>query len=47
MHFSILLELLERRRASRKRPADCSCRVLAIGGIIFGPRSLFDPVMAG
>ena len=37
----------KRRRASRKRPADCSHRVLAIGGIIFGPRSIFDPVMAG
>ena len=37
----------KRRRASRKRPADCSRRVLAIGGIIFGPRSIFDPVMAG
>ena len=35
------------RRASRKRPADCSRGVLAIGGIIFGPRSIFDPVMAG
>ena len=28
------------------RAADCA-RVLAIGGIIFGPRSIFDPVMAG
>ena len=37
----------KRRRASRKRPADCARRVLAIGGIIFGPRSIFDPVMAG
>ena len=37
----------KRRRASRKRPADCPRRVLAIGGIIFGPRSIFDPVMAG
>ena len=37
----------KRRRASRKRPADCFRRVLAIGGIIFGPRSIFDPVMAG
>ena len=37
----------KRRRTSRKRPADCSRRVLAIGGIIFGPRSIFDPVMAG
>ena len=37
----------KRRRASRKRPADCSRRVLAIGGIIFGTRSIFDPVMAG
>ena len=37
----------KRRRASRKRPVDCSRRVLAIGGIIFGPRSIFDPVMAG
>ena len=35
----------KRRRALRKRPADSSCRVLAIGGIIFGPRSIFDPVM--
>ena len=37
----------KRRRASRKRPADCARRVIAIGGIIFGPRSIFDPVMAG
>ena len=37
----------KRRRAWRKRPVDCSRRVLAIGGIIFGPRSIFDPVMAG
>ena len=37
----------KRRRASRKRPVDCSRRVLAIGDIIFGPRSIFDPVMAG
>ena len=37
----------KRRRASRKRPADCARRVLAFGGIIFGPRSIFDPVMAG
>ena len=37
----------KRRRASRKRLADCSRRVLAIGGIIFGPWSIFDPVMAG
>ena len=37
----------KRRRPSRKRPADCSRRVLAIGGIIFGPRSIFDPAMAG
>ena len=37
----------KRRRASRKRPADCARRVLAIGGMIFGPRSILDPVMAG
>ena len=37
----------ERRGASRKRAADCARRVLAIGGIIVGPRSIFDPVMAG
>ena len=37
----------KRRKASRKRPSDCARRVLAIGGIIFGPRSIFDPVMAG
>ena len=37
----------KRRRASRKRPAACARRVLAIGSIIFGPRSIFDPVMAG
>ena len=37
----------KRRRASQKRPADCARRVLAIGGIIFGPRSIFDPVVAG
>ena len=30
----------KRHRASRKRPADCSRRVLAIGGIIFGARSI-------
>ena len=35
------------RRASPKRQADCSRRVFAIGGIIFGPRSIFDPVVAG
>ena len=35
----------KRRRASRKRPADCSPRVFVIGGIIFGPRSIFDLVM--
>ena len=35
----------KRRRVSRKRPADCARRVLAIGGIIFGPRSIFDPCM--
>ena len=35
------------RRASRKRPADCSRRVLAIDGSIFGPRLIFDPVMSG
>ena len=29
------------------RPADSSRRVLAVGGIIVGPRSIFDPVMAG
>ena len=32
-------------RALRKRPADCSRRVLTIGGIIFGPRLIFDPVI--
>ena len=32
---------------SRKRPVDCARRLLAIGGIIFGPRLIFDPVMAG
>ena len=37
----------KRRRASRERPADFSRRLLAIGGIIFGPRSIFEPVMAG
>ena len=37
----------KRRRASRKRPADCARRVLAIGGIIFGTMSIFDQVMAG
>ena len=37
----------KRRRASRKRPADSSRRVLAIGGIIFGLNSIFDLVMAG
>ena len=35
------------RRASRKRQEDCARGVLANGGIIFGPRSIFDPVMAG
>ena len=33
------------RRASRKRPPDCSRRVLTIGSIMFGSRSIFDPVM--
>ena len=37
----------KRRRASWKCPADCAWRVLTIGGIIFGPRSIFDPVMIG
>ena len=37
----------KRRRALRKRPADCARSVLAIGGIIFRPRSILDPVMAG
>ena len=37
----------KRRRASRNRPSECSRRLLAIGGIIFGPRSIFDPVIAG
>ena len=36
----------KRRRGSRKKTADCARRVFAIGGIIFGPRSIFDPVMA-
>ena len=36
-----------RRRASRKGPADGTRRLLAIDGIIVGPRSIFDPVMAG
>ena len=38
---------MERRRAKRKRTTDCSQRDLAIGGIIFDPRSTFDLVMAG
>ena len=37
----------KRRSASRKRPVDCSRRVLAIGGIFFDPRSTFHLVMAG
>ena len=37
----------KRCRTSRKRPADCSRWVLAIGGIICDPRSIFNPVMAG
>ena len=37
----------KRRSASRRRPIDCSRRVLAIGGIFFDPRSTFDLVMAG
>ena len=37
----------KRRSASRKRPIDCSRRVLAVGGIFFDPRSTFDLVMAG
>ena len=37
----------KRRSASRKRPIDCSRRVLAIGGIFFEPRSTFDLVIAG
>ena len=35
---------IKRRSASRKRPIDCSRRVLAIGGIFFDPRSTFDLV---
>ena len=37
----------KRRSASRKRPLDCSRRVLAIAGICFDPTSAFDLVMAG
>ena len=32
---------------SEKKTADCSRRVLSIGGAIFGPRSIFDPVFGG
>ena len=35
------------RRASPKRPANFYRRVLTIGDIVFGSRSIFDPVMAG
>ena len=35
------------RSASRKGPIDCSRRVLAIGSILFDPKSTFDVVMAG
>ena len=34
-------------RFSRLVYSRLAYRVLAIGGIIFGPRSIFDPVMAG
>ena len=37
----------KRRSASRKRPMNCSRRVLAIGGIFYDPRSTFDLVMTG
>ena len=37
----------KRRSPSQKGPIDCSRRVLAIGGIIFDPRSTFELVMAG
>ena len=37
----------KRRSASQKKAIDCSRRVLAIGGILFYPRSTFDLVMAG
>ena len=33
------------RRANRKKTADCSRRVLAIGGTIFDTRSFFNPVL--
>ena len=32
---------------AEKKTVDCPRRVLAIGGISFGPRSIFDPVMTG
>ena len=37
----------EGRRASRKKPADASRRVLHDDGKLFGLRSTFDLVMAG
>ena len=30
-----------------EKPADCPRRILGIGGAIFGPRSIFDPVLGG
>ena len=36
-----------RRSASQQRPSECSRRDLAIERITFGPRSIFDLVMAG
>ena len=35
------------RRALRKKSADCSRRVLAIGGAFFNHMSIFDPVIRG
>ena len=35
------------RSASQQKPVDWSRRVLAIGGIFFDPRSIFDLVIAG
>ena len=37
----------KRRIAWRKKTADCSRRVIAIGGAFLDPRSIFDPVMRG
>ena len=38
-------ETKHRTKSLAEKPADCSRRVLAIGGTFFDPRSIFDPIM--